>query len=204
MQVFTDHKNLTYFRQAQHLNRRQACWLVDLANFDLKFTHVPRTSLTGPDALSRRPDLCPDTTNDNAEVTLLPNTMFVRIIDCTLAAHIANALAHDPLVTQTLLAFNADAPSHLRSRLADFQWCDQLLTYQGRVYIPPTGTLRHDIVSRCHDHASAGHLGYLKTRQLVAADYWWPGLAQFVCKYVMGCGDCQQAKTNTHPMVPPS
>ena len=201
VQVFTDHKNFMYFRQAQHLNRRQARWLVDLADFDLKFIHIPGTSLTSLDALSRQPDLCPDTTDDNSEVTLLPEAMFVRIINCTLTAHIADASTNDPLITQTLLAFNADTPSHLRSCLANFQWRDQLLTYQGRVYIPPTGTLRHDVIFRCHNHTSAGHPGYLKTQQLIVADYWWPGLAQFVRKYIEGCGDCQQAKANMHPTV---
>jgi hypothetical protein len=40
IQVFTDHKNLTYFRQPQALNGRQAQWLIDLADFDLKMIHV--------------------------------------------------------------------------------------------------------------------------------------------------------------------
>ena len=142
-------------------------------------------------------------TEDNSETTLLPDAMFVRIIDCTLAAHIVDASAIDPFVKQTLHTLNSDIPPHLRSHLADFQHRDGLLTYQNRVYIPPMGTLHHDIVSQCHDHTLAGHPGYLKTRQLVAADYWWPSLAQFVRKYVEGCGDCQQAKTNTHPTVPP-
>ena len=106
--------------------------------------------------------------------------MFVQIIDCTLAAHIADATAIDPFVKQTLQILNSDIPPHLRSHLTDFQYHDNLLTYQNCVYIPPTGTLRRDIISRCHDHVSAGHPGYLKTRQLVAADYWWPGLAQFI------------------------
>ena len=30
VQVFTDHKNLTFFKQAQKLNRRQAQWMLDL------------------------------------------------------------------------------------------------------------------------------------------------------------------------------
>ena len=51
VQVFTDHKNLTYFHQPQALNRRQACWLIDLANFDLKMVHVPRKLLASPDTL---------------------------------------------------------------------------------------------------------------------------------------------------------
>ena len=49
----------------------------------------------------------------------------------------------------------------------------------------------------------AGHPGYLKTRQLISAGYWWPGMAQYIQKYVEGCSTCQQNKTNTHPTVPP-
>ena len=108
-------------RNTQHLNRRQAHWLVDLVDFNLKFTHIPKTSLTSLDALSRRLDLCPDTTDDNSEVTMLPNAMFVRIIDCTLATHIAIASTDDLLVKQTLQTLNSDIPSHLCSCLADFQ-----------------------------------------------------------------------------------
>ena len=33
-QVFTDHKNLLYFKEAQKLNRWQAWWMLDLANYD--------------------------------------------------------------------------------------------------------------------------------------------------------------------------
>ena len=35
VQVFTDHKNLTFFCSPQRLNRRQARWLLDLADFNL-------------------------------------------------------------------------------------------------------------------------------------------------------------------------
>ena len=85
VQVFTDHKNLTYFRQPQSLNRRQARWLIDLADFDLKMVHVSGKLLAGPDALSRRPDLLPADDSDNANVTLLPPSLFVNIIDTALS-----------------------------------------------------------------------------------------------------------------------
>ena len=58
-------------------------------------------------------------------------------------------------------------------------------------------------MQRCHDHETGGHPGYLKTRQLVAAEFWWPGLAQYVCKYVEGCAVCQQNKSNIHPTSSP-
>ena len=71
IQIFTDHKNLTYFCKAQSLNQRQACWLLDLADFDLKMVHVPGKLLVTPDALFRCPDLLPPD-NDNEGVMLLP------------------------------------------------------------------------------------------------------------------------------------
>ena len=75
--VFTDHKNLRYFKEARKLNRRQARWMLDLADNDLKFVHVPRKQLSAPDTLSRRPDLIPEKDTDNEGVTLLPQTFFV-------------------------------------------------------------------------------------------------------------------------------
>ena len=173
-------------------------------DFDLKLIHVPRKQLIAPDALSRCPDLLPENADlDNNNVTLLPDSMFVCIIDCTLVSTISNASATDPLVLQHLQTLNDDIPAHLRSRLADFQMRDNLLTYQGCMYVPPTNDLRRTIVAQNHNHPTTGHPGFLKTRQLVAAHYWWPGLVQFVRKYVEGCGACQQAKTNTHPTFPP-
>ena len=53
IQVFTDHKNLTFFCSPQCLNHRQARWLLDLVDFDLHLIHVPGSHLAGPDALSQ-------------------------------------------------------------------------------------------------------------------------------------------------------
>ena len=39
--ILSNHKNLTYFRSAQKLNRRQARWSLFLSQFKLKLVHVP-------------------------------------------------------------------------------------------------------------------------------------------------------------------
>ena len=41
--VFSDHKNLTYFRTAQNLNDQQARWSLYLSEFDIKLIHLPGT-----------------------------------------------------------------------------------------------------------------------------------------------------------------
>ena len=41
VQVFTDHKNLTYFRKPQKLNRRQARWHTELQEYNFTLIHKP-------------------------------------------------------------------------------------------------------------------------------------------------------------------
>ena len=165
--------------------------------------HVPRKLLAGPDALSRRPDLLPSEDADNDGVTLLPPSLFVNIIDTALSQCIKSALAGDPLVLQALQSMHEDIPLPFCSCLADWQVEAGILTYEGHVYVPTDDSLQRTILERCHDHESAGHPGFLKTCQLVAAEFWWPDLASFVRRYIEGCAKCQQNKTNMHPTVPP-
>ena len=165
--------------------------------------HVPGKLLAGPDALSCQPDLLPSEDADNNGVTLLPPFLFVNIIDTVLSQCIESALAGDPLVLQALQSMHEDIPLLFRFCLTDWQVKAGILTYKGRIYVPTDDSLRRMILKQCHDHESAGHPGFLKTRQLVAAEFWWPGLASFVCRYVEGCTTCQQNKVNTHPTIPP-
>jgi hypothetical protein len=67
---------LLYFHTAQKLTHRQAHWQLILSLFDIELHHVLGMKLAAPDTLSRRPDHHP-TDSDNADVTLLPDTMFV-------------------------------------------------------------------------------------------------------------------------------
>ena len=53
--IWTDHKNLSYFRKAQDLNSRQAHWYLKLQDFDYTLHHIPGTSNSKADILSRLP-----------------------------------------------------------------------------------------------------------------------------------------------------
>ena len=136
MQVFTDHKNLTFFKQAQKLNRRQAQWMLDLADYDLKLIHVPGSKLCAPDALSRRPDLIPKIDNNNEGVTLLPHSPFVNLIDTDLKEKIVKSSEKDPLVLNALQALKGEVPTQFRSCLSDWSYDAGILTYQGQVFLP--------------------------------------------------------------------
>ena len=99
--MFTNHKNLIYFHQAQKLNRCQTRWFLDLADFDLKIVHVPGKLLAKPDILSHCSDLYPDD-SDNSETVLLPDFLFINLINTVLHSHISLAFSTDPFVLQHL------------------------------------------------------------------------------------------------------
>ena len=170
--------------------------------YNLKLIHVPGKELAGPDALSQRPNLIPKEDHDNEQTTLLPETLFINIIDHALEEKIKNSSEKDPLVLTALQAMGGEVPTQFRSRLSDWNYEARILSYQGRIYIPDKENLHLDLVKKFHDHTTAGHPGYLKTRQSISAGHWWPGMAKFIKAYVDSCAPCQQNKTNTHPIIP--
>jgi hypothetical protein len=70
-----------------------------------------------------------------------------------------------------------------------------VVTWQGRVYVPKEKKLREEIIQFHHDSYMGGHPGRYKTAELVLRNYWWPGLYSDVKKYVRGCEKCQRTKT---------
>jgi hypothetical protein len=75
VEIWTDHKNLEYFRVAQKLNRQQARWSLYLSHFDFTLHHKPGRSMGKPDALSRRADH-ESRQGDNDNLTLLAPELF--------------------------------------------------------------------------------------------------------------------------------
>ena len=204
--VLSDHKNLTYYREAKKLNRRQARWSLYLSEFDIKLVHVPGTKMVLSDALSRRPDLCPDEDTDNSDVIVLPDHLFINLLDLDLQQWIADADELDADVAAVLHALLGKGPTPFRNDLTD--WTTEefhgkhILFYQGKNYIPKNINLQRDIVKSLHDHETAGHPGELETYNAVRQHYWWPGLRSFVRNYVQGCGVCQQFKIDRTPAHP--
>jgi RNase H-like domain found in reverse transcriptase len=81
--VHTDHQNLTYFQKAQKLSDRQARWLLFISEFDIKLQHLPGNKMVLSDALSRRPDHCPEEDKTKEEI-LLPDDLFLNLLDINL------------------------------------------------------------------------------------------------------------------------
>ena len=59
-----------------------------------------------------------------------------------------------------------------------------------KVYVPKDKELRIEIIWLHHDVPAAGHGERWKTVELVTKNYWWPGVARNVRRYIEGCDLC--------------
>ena len=116
--------------------------MLDLADYDLKLIHVPGKLLSAPDALSRRPNFIPEEDTDNKGVTLLPQTLFVRLVDVELHKKTALSTKDDPQVLNALHALEDETPTNFWSRLSEWKYDTGILTYRGRVFLPDKENIR--------------------------------------------------------------
>ena len=204
--ILSDHKNLTYYRDAQKLNRRQARWSLYLSEFDIKLVHMSGMKMIQSDNLSRRPDYIPDNDTDNENITMLPDDLFIGLIDVDLQNQIAESDDMDKDTMEALATLlnqgNATFVNNAKDWTTEKFNDKNILFFKGKNYVPRNDKLRRQIVELFHDHETAGHLGELETFNAVQQYYWWPGLRTFVKNYVKGCGICQQFKIDRNPSKP--
>ncbi len=178
--IFSDHKNLQYFMTAQKLNRRQARWSLELAEFDFNLIHKPGVSMICSDALSRRPDHDKGG-GDNEEITLLKPEHIRR----TSVVYSSSSLVEDIRAHSTV----ARAEFAIGSQSPGWSFSDGLALWYNRIFVPNVASLRERVMRECHDSTTCGH-----PVELIARDFYWPSLTKDAHSYVDGCATCQRTK----------
>ena len=72
------------------------------------------------DALSRRPDFTPENDNDNEDITMLPENLFIHLIDTNLQNKIAECKDMDKDTTEALIMLLDQKSTSLRTGLGDW------------------------------------------------------------------------------------
>ena len=150
--ILSDHKNLTFFRTARKLNRRQARWSLFLSEFDLKLVHTPGSKMIQSDALSRRPDHVLEDT-DNEDIVLLPDNIFIKMVDLEMKTKIEDGTKDDELVQKAILALKDSTLPPIKSSLEDWEIRDGLLFFKEKCYIFPSKGLQ----SKLHEDTTTLH-----------------------------------------------
>lgn len=210
--VVTDHKNLEYFSTTKVLTRRQARWSEYLSQFNLVIRFRPGRLGAKPDSLTRRWDVYPKG-GDSDYATVNPSNFRPMFTQEQLSVSLRATELLTPVLRATVIMDQEKLNSDILSALPDdplyvthlkdpqTRWSvtpDGFLRYDNLIYIPDSDDLRLRILRYKHDHILSGHPGQTKTIDLVRRDYTWPGLREFVKKYVKSCTTCMRAKPQRH------
>ncbi|CCO31917.1 Retrotransposable element Tf2 155 kDa protein type 1 [Rhizoctonia solani AG-1 IB] len=203
--VFTDHRNLEYWKESRTFNRRHARWHLLLAGFHFQIMYRPGKQSTKPDALSRRSD---HSDTPPADQSMLPESVFANISlilpEKEIQARISSSLDQDESLSKILehLRNESSAPASIKQAFKDYELEAGLLFYQGRILVPDAGKLREELLRIYHDSPMAGHPGRQRTLELLSRAYYWPGIRADVYLHVDGCETCQRIRLPKAKLIP--
>ncbi|QRW23180.1 Retrotransposable element Tf2 protein [Rhizoctonia solani] len=204
--VFTNHRNLEYWKESQTFNRRHARWHLLLAGYNFQIVYCPGKQSGKPDALSRRAD---HANIPPADQTMLPDPVFANLAlvlpEKELQRRIKSSLDQDESLEEILqfLQNKSKAPPSIKRAFKDYEMEAGLLFYQGRIVVPDVGTLRTDLLNIFHDSPLAGHPGRQRTLELVSRTYYWPGIRADTYWHVDSCETCQRIRKPKYASIPP-
>ncbi len=170
--------------------------MLELSEYDFKIRHLPGRLNGQADALSRRLGY-DQGENDNKDIVVLPDHVFVRVGKVTRTPPMCRIIAQeeieatDPIYMQDEEMLKPWVNTHQLKRVKGAWYKD------GRRVV--TGKIEHKrtFIQAHHDAPIYRHPGINKTYQLTSRRYWWPNMRQDVMNYVQGCAECQRNKINT-------
>ncbi|KIM58628.1 hypothetical protein SCLCIDRAFT_27897 [Scleroderma citrinum Foug A] len=178
---YTDHQNITYFRQPQDLT---PCGLRKGGGEEPQFffrsvktakiAKIPKQTPTSSTTDSQR-------LHEESPKTAVPMGKGVLTLSNELAAK-----------AREYCTQRKEKKEHEEEKIAK---------NKKRIYIP--ADLRKEALKEYHDARPAGHPGVGAMMKKVLKHLWWPTIHRNVRQYVRGCQTCQTAKVNTHPTSPP-
>ena len=144
-------------------------WIADVESYDIEFRHIPSTSNTAADALSRPPEanplICPLIT-DSPEHSWL------------------NDYKSDPVTHAKF--FDGSLLPETNFKHGRIWRVDRMIVPASRV---------QELIRNHHWSVLSGHWSAPKTRHLVERCHTFPGLPKAIDKFVECCDICQRTKS---------
>ncbi len=160
----------------------------ELSEYDFTLRHIPGTTNTRADALSRCSS-SDEAKEDNNNIIVLPkevfaNTTYTSLNEINIQCR-KEQITHEEEIQPWIDHHN------LRQH-------DQLWWKNEALIVVGNNDLKRGVIQTFHDPPSMGHPGIANTYALTRRDYWWPQMKKDVEEYVKGCALCQANKINTH------
>jgi len=213
--IYSDHHNLTYFKTAVSLNRRQARWAEDFQSFNFDLFYRKGSSNLKADTLSR----CPEFTSGEGGTMAAGNKTLLRkeqwlevgamqIEDEEMSCINIGAMDIERLLPEAKESIKEKALLDEDYRTIckqlvsggnvdkEYRFRDEILCWKNRVYVPHG--LQERIMQSEHDSKIAGHFGRERTMELKSRNFYWPNMEKDVRRYCNKCDNCQRTKAPRH------
>jgi len=159
-EIWTDHKNLKYFREPHKLNRQQARWYLKLQDYDFILRHIPGKTNTKADILSRKDQV--DTKEDNKDVQLLKDEMWSRKIVGKIWIFDNRKVVEETDIIKRIKKNGTREKEMVQALQKEngLAWEEDEVAYmEGRIYVPNNKDIKEEILKEHHDPADVGHPG---------------------------------------------
>ena len=202
--ILTDHHNLESFKTKTLLNRRQARWAGELAQYDFTIVFRPGEKNGKANALTYRSGDLPEEGDEHARLVraLIPSSKFseysLSAASIGFNDEIRTLLPSDALGKSILLALENFETKHPTVPLGECTYDDGLLYVNKLLYIQDNELLQAKVLNSCHEHPAAGHSGRAATYELVSRNYWWPKMRKTIARYIQNCDTCMRIKPARH------
>jgi len=170
---YTDHHSLKFLLDQRLATIPQHHWVGKLLGFDFTVEYKSGATNTVADALSRR----------DAEEDSMGGLRAVSAPRFDFIARLRRTQAVDP----ALVAIHDDVRAGTRA--APWTVVDDMVLYDGRLYIPPASSLLLEIVAAVHND---GHEGVQRTLHRLRCDFHFPNMRRIVQDFVRECVTCQR------------
>jgi len=214
--IYSDHQNLTYFKTAVLLYRRQARWSEELKQYNFRLLYRKGSSNAKADILSR----CPEFTSNGGGTTsatsqsMLDKEQWLEVgamevdLDNDYETIQVSAMDMDQLLPEAKERLKEKARLDEKYRELckqvttkgnidkNFTITDDLLCWKNRIYAPEG--IRQRIIQSEHDSKVAGHFGRERTLELISRNFHWTNMERDVRKYCNECDNCQRTKASRH------
>ncbi|CAH9112482.1 unnamed protein product [Cuscuta epithymum] len=179
--IYTDQKSLRHLIEQRITTPEQQKWIAKLLGFDYEIIYKPGATNKVADALSRREHL-----EKGAELTAISGPLW----------EVWNEIR---TLTQedTRLQEIHSKILNKEAEVADYEFRNGCILFQGKVLIPGNQSLRKKLIHEFHNTPAGGHSGMLRTFNRLNQIFTWPGMRGAVSQYVRECEVCQRTKINS-------
>lgn len=167
---------------------------MNLAEFDLKISHISGSKNTMADYLSRQP------IDKTVEMDMIPLCNTIQQIDITVEQ------ARDDNLKKIIMALRnpeiAESDAIRKSRRYELKddvlYFKKFNEYEGNSYLLAIpDSLKDKILKEFHDSKIGGHLSAKKITKKIADRYYWDNMNKYIKEYTATCDSCQLRNFDT-------